>query len=250
MPSIPKYFIYCRKSSESEDRQVRSIESQSLELQELAVKLNVSVEAILTESQSAKQPGRPIFNNMMKRLYKGEALGVICWKLDRLARNPVDGGSIIWGIKHHGIKVITPTQTFAREDENTILMYIEFGVAQKYLDDLSRNVKRGLKTRVQNGWHPSLPRIGYLNQRDLRTGKSVIVKDPDRFSLIRQIWDLMLTGLYTPSKILNVANNRLGIRTRQTRRMGGKPLARSAICRTKFSSFEMSYAQSRHYACD
>lgn len=59
---------------------------------------------------SAKAPGRPVFNEMMQRLYRGEAAGIICWKLDRLARNSVDGGAIIWAIKQHGIKVMTPAQ--------------------------------------------------------------------------------------------------------------------------------------------
>ena len=141
------YFIYCRKSSEAEDRQVLSIESQTRELKEqIAAKLNLPITEVLSESKSAKEPGRPVFNQMMQRLYRGEAAGIICWKLDRLARNPVDGGSIIWAIKQHGIKVMTPAQSFAREDDNIILMYIEFGMAQKYVDDLSKNVKR----RAQN----------------------------------------------------------------------------------------------------
>ncbi len=99
------------------------------------------VAEMLTESKSAKEPGRPVFNAMMQRLYRGEAAGIICWKLDRLARNPVDGGSVIWAIKQHGIRVMTPAQSYAREDDNIILMYIEFGMAQKYVDDLSKNVK-------------------------------------------------------------------------------------------------------------
>jgi DNA invertase Pin-like site-specific DNA recombinase len=190
---MPGYFIYCRKSTEAEDRQVLSIESQIRELQELARKLKLPVAEVLTESKSAKDPGRPIFNQMMQRLYRGEAAGIICWKLDRLARNPVDGGSVIWAIKQQGIKVLTPAQSYAREDDNIILMYIEFGMAQKYVDDLSKNVKRGLKTKIEKGW------------------------------------DLMLTGLYTPPTILELANNEWGFRTRPTRKMGGKPLCRSAI---------------------
>jgi DNA invertase Pin-like site-specific DNA recombinase len=194
------YFIYCRKSSEAEDRQVLSIESQVGELKQVAAKMGVSIIEVLTESKSAKEPGRPVFNQLMQRLYKGEAAGVLCWKLDRLARNPVDGGSVIWGIKQHGIKVITPSQSFARDDDNVILMYIEFGMAQKYVDDLSKNVKRGLKTKVQNGWYPGVAPIGYLNYTDPKTAEKRLIKDPERFPLIRRMWDLMLTGLYTPRK--------------------------------------------------
>jgi site-specific DNA recombinase len=226
---MPGYFIYCRKSSEAEDRQVLSIESQTRELEQLAGKLNLPVAEILTESMSAKAPGRPVFNGMMQRLYRGEAAGIICWKLDRLARNSVDGGSIIWAIKQHGIKVMTPAQSYAREDDNIILMYIEFGMAQKYVDDLSKNVKRGLKTKIENGWYPGVAPAGYLNHTDKLTGQNTLIKDPERFPLIRQMWDMMLTGLYTPPRILEIANKEWGFRTRPTRRMGGKPLARSAI---------------------
>jgi hypothetical protein len=42
--------------------------------------------------------------------------------------------------------------TFLGSRNNVILMYIEFGMAQKYVDDLSRNVKRGLRTKVEKGW--------------------------------------------------------------------------------------------------
>src|SRR6267142_500266 len=112
---MPQYFLYCRKSSEAEDRQVLSIESQISELRRIADKQGFSAVEILTEARSAKAPGRPVFNEMMQRLYRGEAAGVICWKLDRLARNSVDGGAIIWAIKQHGIKIMTPSQSYARE---------------------------------------------------------------------------------------------------------------------------------------
>jgi DNA invertase Pin-like site-specific DNA recombinase len=227
--SMSGYFIYCRKSSEAEDRQVLSIESQTRELQQIAGRLGLQVSDILTEAKSAKEPGRPVFNEMMQRLYRGEAAGIICWKLDRLARNPVDGGSIIWAIKQYGIRVATPAQSYSHGDDNTILMYMEFGIAQKYVDDLSRNVKRGLKTKIENGWYPGVAPVGYLNSTDKITGQRTLIKDPERFRLVRRMWDLMLTGLEGPTRIRARANQDWGFRTRPTRRMGGKPLSKSGI---------------------
>ena len=94
---MPKYFIYCRKSTESEDRQILSIDSLISELSRHAVWKGLHIAAVLTEAKSAKAPGRPVFNTMMERLYSGEADGVLCWKPDRLARNPVDGDACCFG---------------------------------------------------------------------------------------------------------------------------------------------------------
>jgi hypothetical protein len=102
-------------------------------------------------------------------------------------------------------------------------------MAQKYVDDLSKNVKRGLKTKVEKGWHPGVAPAGYLNHHDPMTGENTLIKDPERFPLIRRMWDFMLTGNYTPPQILEMANNEWGYRTRPTRRMGRKPLTHSAI---------------------
>lgn len=225
---MPNYLIYCRKSSEAEDRQVLSIESQSNELRQLAEKLDLHIVDILTESKSAKEPGRPIFNAMMQRVYRGEIQGILVWKLDRLARNPVDGGSIIWAIKQHGIRIVTPAQSFSQEEDNTILMYIEFGMAQKYIDDLSRNVKRGIKTKLEKGWFPSVAPLGYLNG-NIKNYEKDIIKDPERFPLIRKMWDMMLSGRYTPPQILKAANTEWNFRTRPMGKLGGKPLMRSRI---------------------
>ena len=87
--------LYARKSSESEDRQVLSIDSQINELRTLAQRQNLSIVLELRESQSAKAPGRPQFTEMMKQFARGQAKGILCWKLDRLARNPVDGGAVM-----------------------------------------------------------------------------------------------------------------------------------------------------------
>lgn len=228
---MSKFFIYCRKSTEAEDRQVLSIESQTNEIKRLAEQRGLSIVEILTEARSAKAPGRSVFNKMMQRIYRGEAKGIICWKLDRLARNPIDGGAIIWAIKQHGLEIVTPTQSFSQSDDNTILMYIEFGMAQKYIDDLSRNVKRGLRTKVEKGWYPGIAPLGYLNNKSKDKGEKNLVTDPERFPLIRRMWDLMLTGLYAPTRILTIANNDWGFRTRQMRKQGGKFLHRSMIYR-------------------
>src|ERR1700743_2661195 len=92
-----KCFLYCRKSTESEDRQVLSIDSQRRELErQLAAQSDVELVAVFEESKSAKSPGRPVFNQMVARIEKGEAEAIAAWAPDRLARNSIDGGRIVY----------------------------------------------------------------------------------------------------------------------------------------------------------
>jgi len=67
-----KFFIYTRKSTDDKDRQVRSISDQLSELKELAIKESLEIIDVFVEKQTAKIPGRPVFNEMMERMEKGE----------------------------------------------------------------------------------------------------------------------------------------------------------------------------------
>ncbi len=222
---MSQYIIYCRKSTESEERQILSIESQVKELKELAERLNLEVSEILTESQSAKYPGRPIFNGMMKKVYTGKLKGIIAWKLDRLARNPIDGSALVWALDRGEIQeIVTPTTTFKDDSNAKFLMQLEFGMAKKYVDDLGDNVKRGNRAKLDKGWLPGLPPLGYLNAPEERT----IIKDPDRFPLVRKMWDLLFQGV-SPYKILSIANDEWGFRTRTFKKSGNNPLSTSGL---------------------
>ena len=67
-----KYFLYARKSSEDEERQVLSIESQLAELKKKFG--NLEIVDILQESASAFKPDNlPEFTQMLDRIENGEA---------------------------------------------------------------------------------------------------------------------------------------------------------------------------------
>ena len=91
-----KYFLYARKSTDEDDKQLLSIEAQLEELREHAAREKLEVVREFVEKRTAKEPGRPIFNDMIRRVEKGEADALLAWHPDRLARNSVDGGRVIW----------------------------------------------------------------------------------------------------------------------------------------------------------
>ncbi|MBU3922668.1 recombinase family protein, partial [Patescibacteria group bacterium] len=144
-----KYFLYIRKSTDEDDRQILSLEAQEIELKELAEKEHLIIVDTFKESQTAKEPGRPIFNNMLDRIEKGEAEGILAWHPDRLARNSVDGGKIIFLVDSEKIKALKfPTFWFEATPQGKFMLSIAFGQSKYFVDNLSENTKRGLRQKL------------------------------------------------------------------------------------------------------
>lgn len=221
-----RYFIYARKSSESEDRQMASIDSQIDELTKLARENSLNVVRVFSESKSAKAPGRIVFADMMQRIKKGEADGIICWKLNRLARNPIDGGEVSWMLQQNIVKHIFTYGRSYYPTDNVIVMAVELGMANQFVRDLSVDAKRGLRSKAERGWYPSFSTIGYIHNPLKKKGDKEITKDEERFPLVRKMFDLMLTGNYTTPKILEIATNEWGLRMKN-----GEKMARSTAYR-------------------
>ncbi len=195
-----KYILYCRKSTDNEDKQVLSLDSQKIELERLAEREGIEIVATLTESRSAKEPGRPVFNELMHRIASGEADAVLCWKIDRLTRNPVDGGQIQWLLQKGLIKSIRTFERSYSPSDNVLLMSIEQAMATQYLRDLSENVKRGNRTKLERGEWPSYAPFGYKNDR---VNKTILV-DENRAPYIRRAFELYATGGYGLNQVVEI----------------------------------------------
>ena len=123
-----KFFLYARKSTEDEERQVMSIEAQIAELAEFAKRENIEIAETFIESKSAKKPSREIFNEMMNKVYESkEPIGLIAWHPDRLARNSVDGGPIIYSIDINKIISLRfPTFWFEPTPQGLFMLQVAF----------------------------------------------------------------------------------------------------------------------------
>ena len=132
-----KFFLYARKSTDVEDKQVLSIEAQIAELRAFAKQNNLNVVDVFIEKQSAKIPGRPIFSEMLDKIEKNEADGILAWHPDRLARNSVDGGQIIYLIDCGRIAALKfPQFWFEPTPQGKFMLNIAFGQSKYYVDSL------------------------------------------------------------------------------------------------------------------
>ncbi len=185
-----KYFLYARKSTDVEDKQVLSIEAQLSELYALALREGLEIVEQFVEKRSAKMPGRPVFSEMMARLQKGEAQGILCWKIDRLSRNPVDSGQISWLLQQGIIQQIrTHDRTYLPQD-NVLIMSVEFGMANEYIRQLSANTARGLRAKARRGDFPGTAPVGYRNDPRTKT----IMLDKKKSKIIQAAFEKYSKG--------------------------------------------------------
>jgi len=195
-----KYFIYARKSTEEDDRQVLSIEAQLVELKEFAAKEKLEIVASLCEAKTAKEPGRTKFAEMLSLIEKGKADGIISWHPDRLARNSVDGGKIIHFVDRGLIKSLKfPTFWFEPTPQGLFMLNIAFGQSKYFVDNLRENVKRGLRQKIRNGVWPGWAPVGYLNNPKTRG----IDVDSDKASKVKELFEMYATGAYTLHSLAN-----------------------------------------------
>ena len=182
-----KYILYARKSTDVEDKQVLSIEAQITELRDFAKRENLNIVDVLIEKQSAKIPGRPIFNSMVDRIESGEINGIVSWHPDRLARNSVDGGKLIYLVDTGRLAALKFAQFwFEPTPQGKFMLNIAFGQSKYYVDSLSENTKRGLRQKVRNGIWPGIAPVGYIN--DVRS--KTIVVDKLKAPIIKQAFEL------------------------------------------------------------
>lgn len=218
-----KYFLYARKSTENEDKQIQSIDDQVNRLREHAIKNDIKVVKEFKEARSAKEPcNRPVFEEMIKGIENGYADAVLCWQIDRMSRNPIDSGRIQYLLQKRKIKCIQTINKLWLPDDNTILLSVETGQANEQILKLSRDVKRGMQSKREKGQFQHKARMGYINK------DKGILPDPDRFDILQRIWKMFLTGNYSVAKLIDNANE-YRFKTRKTKRNGGKKLTKARL---------------------
>ena len=186
-----RYIAYCRKSTDEPDRQILSIEAQVAELEEFAAKENLKIVSFITESKTAKEPGREKFAQVLDVIESGQADGIISWHPDRLARNSIDGGKIIYLLDTGKLLDLKfPSFWFENTPQGKFILSIAFGQSKYYVDNLSENVKRGNRQKLRRGEWPNQAPFGYLN-----VNKRIEI-DKKRSRFVKKAFQLYATGAY------------------------------------------------------
>lgn len=228
-----RYIIYARRSSEDKtDRQVLSIPAQIEEIQKKFPDLTIV--KTFEESMSAFKHDnrRPFFREMIEMFREGKADGLLAWHPDRLSRGDYSAADIMSLLDQGLLKDLKfVTSHFDPSPEGKWVLRMALSQSRYSSDKLSVDVKRGMFKKCKLGHMPTKPPLGYMPDRMAEKGERRHLKDPDRFELVRKMWELMLTGQYGVMEIVRQANG-WGLTTRPTKRNLARPLSKSTIYKT------------------
>ena len=156
-------------------------------------------------------------------------MGILAWHPDRLARNSIDGGKIIYLVDTGQIGSLKfPTFWFESTPQGKFMLNIAFGQSKYWVDSLSENIARGIRQKLRRGEIPGLAPLGYLNELRHHT----IVKDLERWEAVARLFEAYATGDYTLENL-----QELSLSWGLVSRRSGKPIALSILERVLKNPF-------------
>src|SRR3990167_401221 len=219
---MTNYLVYGRVSTSRQAERELSIPAQVKACQKYGMDhhWNLAPDGIYEEKgESARTVERPQLQKMLHRAKTdGKVDAILMHKLDRMCRNVADYAAIKMMLKKHDVRLISVVEQFDESFSGELVENIMSSIAQWTSQNISWEVRKGLKEAVERGRFPGYAPLGYLN--DKKT-KSLIV-DNIRAPYIKLAFELYATGKYSYES-LSADLNKRGLKSR-----GGKPISRKA----------------------
>src|SRR6266478_4966998 len=191
-------FSYARVSSREQEREGYSIPAQRKLLDEYGRTRGFSIKREFIDIESAKNPGRKEFTNMLRLLETdGSCRIVLVEKTDRLYRNRADALAFEALIEKRGVEVhlVKEGRVISKESrsQDKFMHDIHVAVAKHYIENLKEEVKKGMREKAEQGLYPGRAPFGYRNNPLTRA----VDVDEQRAPILRRIFELYATGSHS-----------------------------------------------------
>jgi len=160
-----KAVIYARVSSKEQEREGYSIPAQLEACRTLAGKRGYRVIQEFIDVESAKEAGRTNFGKMVDYIRKDGVEVIVCHKVDRLCRNFRDFVTV----DDLEASPIFVEEEFPDNASGKLTYGLKVLLAKHYIDNLSDEVKKGMRQKIARGEWPHLAPYGYRNSGPGRT---------------------------------------------------------------------------------
>jgi len=198
--------LYGRYSSHNQKD--ASIEQQFRDCREYCEKNDIKIIGEYSDrGLTGKNDKRPEFQRMIKDAAKSRFQLIVCWKVDRFARNREDAAIYKGRLRRFGVRIMYAKESIPDGPEGILLESMLEGTAEYYSANLAQNIKRGLMDnardcKVNNG---SLP-LGYKKGDDSR-----YAIEPVGAAVVRDAFEMYASG-FNVKKIIDNFNIR-GVKT-------------------------------------
>ena len=248
-----RYCLYARKSTESDERQVMSLDAQLSEMMKIAQNEHLEIAEIKQESKSAKETGlRPEYNKLLQEVDEGKFNGILTWAPDRLSRNAGDLGTLV-DLMDKGklVQIRTHGQNFTNNPNEKFLLMILCSQAKLENDNRGKNVKRGLRFLCEKGKRPGSPPIGYKLYRDPNNLalKSKIIIDPERAPFIKKMFEYVANDGLSGRQVNDYLHDE-GFRTRKGKKVSLSMMYRMFKDQFYYGEFEYPEGSGNWYTGD
>ena len=202
------------------------------------MRMGICIVDVIIEKETTKKPGRKKFNKILERIETGEANGILAWMPDRLSRNSIDSGKIIYMLDQNILLDLKfPHFWFENTPQGKYMLANEFNASKQYVDNLSLNTKRGLRQMVRDGRYPRGAPLGYYN--DMRS--KTIKIDRKTAPIVHQAFELYARGDKRLDEIADFLfahglHTKKGL-VRGKKTTGNKPHSRTRVARMLANPF-------------
>ena len=200
--------LYRRVSTTDQKLFGNSLNAQQSSLRDFCHKNSINIIEEFQEDYSAKNFNRPEWKKLNKFAQKNKAkidyLLVVDW--DRFSRNVYEALGVIDNCKQLGIEVNCIDKWINYDDPTQIMMQLMYlGMPEVDNKVRSQKVAIGMRQgRKEGRWNVNQP-IGYVKGRD-ELGKPLMQLDSIKAPLIKELFEVFATGLYSQSELLVMPN--------------------------------------------
>ena len=174
-----KTAIYCRVSTDNQEREGTSLQTQLENCLAYCQSKGYEVTHKFSEAYSGLSLERPELDKL-RDLVRDNALDIIvCHSLDRLSRDPVHGVIITQELEKHGVALEAVTETVDSTEVGKLITYIRGFASKLEAEKIRERTMRGRKARAQQGHVPvggysRLYGYDYIRVKEKNGGRRII----------------------------------------------------------------------------
>lgn len=216
--------IYARYSSQRQNE--TSIEAQLIECHRYCERNNFNViDEYIDKAKSAKTDDRPDFKRMIEDSNKKLFQGIVCYQLDRFARNRYDSATYKAKLRKNGVQVFSAKENISDDASGVLMESVLEGMAEYYSKELAQKVSRNMRLNAEKGYfNGGFAPLGYrvitINCGNYKKRKLEV--DPISARVVKEIFELRAneTKIDTIIDILNKEGHK---------NIDGKPFSRNSL---------------------